>query len=381
MTRAALVKLLIAQTVLLVLALWAGAWLGRDEFLLATEGPEEEEIETSASPVADAGAGVPAVRLTRKAQRVVGIEVAAAEETELAETRRLPATVLDVQPLAELRGRLQAARHEADAALAAATASSAEHKRVQGLYDDDRNASQRALEAATAQAAADAARARAAQAALATLRDGARARWGARVAAWLDAPTGGPLERLVAGRDALLRVALPPEIALPADAALALPRDGGEPLRAAPLGAAPALDAAGPGRLYLVAGAGLAPGQRVELDHSGAIKEVGALVPPTAIVWHAGQAWVYVRESGRDEDDDDDPPKAAAPAASAAAAKDDDAEPAGDAFERRAAPRARRVGERWFLPAFFEDDPVVVQGAQVLLSEELKYQIRDENDD
>lgn len=380
MTRAALVKLLIAQTVLLVLALWAGAWLGRDEFLLATEGPEEEEIETSASPVAEAGAGVPAVRLTRKAQRVVGIEVAAAEETELAETRRLPATVLDVQPLAELRGRLQAARHEADAARAAAAASAAEHKRVRGLYDDDRNASQRALDTATAQAAADAARERAAQAALASLRDEARARWGARIAGWLDAP-GGPLERLVAGRDTLLRVALPPEFVLPADAALALPRDGGEPLRAAPLGAAPALDAAGPGRLVLVTGAGLAPGQRVELDHSGAIKEVGVLVPPTAIVWHAGQAWVYVRESGRDEDDDDKP-KAAAPAASAAAAKDDgDAEPTGDAFERRAAPRARRHGERWFLPAFFEDDPVVVQGAQVLLSEELKYQIRDENDD
>ncbi|HKX95813.1 MAG TPA: hypothetical protein VJM48_14000, partial [Methylibium sp.] len=115
---------------------------------------------------------------------------------------------------------------------------------------------------------------------------------------------------------------------------------------------------------------------------SGAIKEVGVLVPPTAIVWHAGQAWVYVRESGRDEDDDDDKPQpAAAPASATAANDDDDAAPAGDPFERRAAPRARRVGERWFLPAFFEDDPVVVQGAQVLLSEELKYQIRDENDD
>jgi len=33
------------------------------------------------------------------------------------------------------------------------------------------------------------------------------------------------------------------------------------------------------------------------------------------------------------------------------------------------------------VPGFEEDDPIVVRGAQVLLSEELKYQIRNENDD
>jgi len=51
------------------------------------------------------------------------------------------------------------------------------------------------------------------------------------------------------------------------------------------------------------------------------------------------------------------------------------------AFRRRAVPQARRVGEQWFVPGFEEDDPIVVRGAQVLLSEELKYQIRNENDD
>lgn len=378
MTRAALVKLLIAQTMLLVLALWASAWLGRDEFLLATEAPQEEEIETTASPVAEKVEGVPTVRLTRKAQRVVGIEVATAEEIELAETRRLPATVLDVQPLAELRGRVQAAHHEVEAARATAVASAAEQKRVHGLYNDERNASQRELEAATARATADAARERAAQATLTALRDEARARWGARIAAWLDAPAGSPLDRLMAGHDTLLRVGLPSQVALPADAVLTLPREAGAPLRTTPLGAAPASDSAGPGRLYLVAGAGLVPGQRVELAHSDALKEAGALVPPTAIVWHAGQAWVYVRKSGHDADE---APSKAPPSAASDPAGEDDDTPDADAFERRATPRARRHGERWFLPAFFEVDPVVVQGAQVLLSEELKYQIRDENDD
>jgi hypothetical protein len=66
----------------------------------------------------------------------------------------------------------------------------------------------------------------------------------------------------------------------------------------------------------------------------------------------------------------------ARPASAAAAAATEDG-----AFRRRAVPQARRVGEQWFVPDFEEDDPIVVRGAQVLLSEELKYQIRNENDD
>jgi hypothetical protein len=33
------------------------------------------------------------------------------------------------------------------------------------------------------------------------------------------------------------------------------------------------------------------------------------------------------------------------------------------------------------VPGLGQDDPVVIQGAQLLLSEEHKFQIRDENDD
>jgi hypothetical protein len=77
-------------------------------------------------------------------------------------------------------------------------------------------------------------------------------------------------------------------------------------------------------------------------------------------------------------DDDDRPAKPAAGASSSASSA---AALGPGAFQRRAVPHARRQGDRWFLPGFEEDDPVVVQGAQVLLSEELKYQIRNENDD
>lgn len=401
MTRAALVKLLIAQSVVLVLVGWAGVYFARDEFLLATEADEGEEIRTSASPAADDEAGVPTVKLSAAAQRNVGIELATPQPATLAGQTELPATVLDAQALAELHGRLQAARHELAAAGAVAAASGAEQQRVQGLYDDDRNASRRALEAATAQAAADAARQRAAQAALTALRDGARASWGPRIAAWLDVPDGAALQGIFSGRDALLRVTVPANGSLEADAELQMSMPGSTvPRRLQPLGAAPAADAPGLGRglLYRAAGGGLSPGMRLAVRHADGAPQPGVLVPASAVVWHAGQPWVYVRESDADEpaadssaptgaatkarpaqDDDDDHP--AKPAAGASSPASSAAALGPGAFQRRAVPHARRQGDRWFLPGFEEDDPVVVLGAQVLLSEELKYQIRNENDD
>ncbi|WP_428422038.1 hypothetical protein [Methylibium sp.] len=418
MTRPALVRLLIAQTVLLVLVGWAGVYFGRDEYLLATAkhlGDDEESL--AKAPAAIDVNGVPTVRLSAAARRNVGIEVAAPEPAEFGAETDVPVLVLDAQPLAELQGRLRAARHEAEGARAQAAASAAERQRVQALYDDDHNASQRALEAATAQAATDAARARAAQAQLAALHDSALAAWGPALTRELDGDGPGPVARLASGRDVLLRAMLRGDAAVPPGARLMLSLAGRkEPLAAAPLGAsgAGATGESGGGRslLFRTQGSGLVPGQRLsgQLHGAGARQQTGVLVPASAVVWHTGQPWIYIDETNepqdvsppasgggmpaaapkatrpRDGDDDDRPTAAGAaslPAAVPASAPPAPAAAADDthSFQRRAVPHARRIGEQWFLPGFAEDDAVVVRGAQVLLSEELKFQIRNENDD
>jgi hypothetical protein len=139
---------------------------------------------------------------------------------------------------------------------------------------------------------------------------------------------------------------------------------------------------------------------RLAVRHADGAPQQGAWVPASAVVWHAGQPWVYVRESDADapapassapagpvskaksaKDADDDADRPATPVATAASPASSAVATGPGAFQRRAVPHAHRQGDRWFLPGFEEDDPVVVQGAQVLLSEELKYQIRNENDD
>ncbi|MFO1336788.1 MAG: hypothetical protein U1F53_00900 [Burkholderiaceae bacterium] len=232
---------------------------------------------------------------------------------------------------------------------------------MQGLFDDERSASQRALDAARAQAAADAARLGAQQAHAgrpARRRPGQLGRHGGRLA---RRAAGAALDRLFAARAALLQAQAAPGAALPPGT---MHLDAGATARP--------LAGGGAGqRFYLVDTAGLAPGQRLWGRAAGPGAQVdGAWVPASAVVWHAGQAWIYLLQGA----DDDDAPAAGRPAAGAASE-------AAARFRRRALAGAERVDEGWFVPGLDGEDTVVVQGAQVLLSEELKFQLRNENDD
>ena len=92
----------------------------------------------------------------------------------------------------------------------------------------------------------------------------------------------------------------------------------------------------------------------------------GVIVPNTAVVWHAGKSWVYRKRDA-------------------------------ETFGRYEISTASELGDGWFqatapetgsdeaaLPqsaSLVPGDEVVISGAQLLLSEELKYQIRNENED
>jgi hypothetical protein len=105
---------------------------------------------------------------------------------------------------------------------------------------------------------------------------------------------------------------------------------------------------------YLVGSSGMRVGMRVagQLKLGGKVRE-GVIVPSAAIVWHAGKAWAYVKD-------------------------DEEA----DLFVRKEVSTALEQPGGWFDAGHFEEgDEVVVSGAQLLLSEELKFQIRNENED
>jgi hypothetical protein len=251
----------------------------------------------------------------------------------------LAVTVVDPQPLAEWRGRLQTALQELAAARATANASRLEQSRVQALFDDNRSASQRALETANALAQTDAARERSAQSQVIALRDSARATWGPIVAGWLEAADGTALQRLLSGREALLRAALRADDTARTPARLNLTPPGrSEPVTARGLGtvAPGAAEATAGGRhlLFLAPGAGLATGMRLSARSPGSGDEAsreGGLVPPrsdlarrTGLICArgaGGRAGRWVARNGAEPAAAPEPPRYASTASSVADAE------------------------------------------------------------
>ncbi len=353
MTPPKLRRLLWAQA--LIIALLAAALLhfGRDNGGGAGGGEREKAAVVAPTRVASE-AGVSVVRIPMASQRAGGIGTAVAVAMVWRTPSEAYGVVVDPQPLLQLHARYLAARAEQRAAAAALQRAEAERRRMQVLFADERNASQRAVEAAEADAAAARGRAEAAGASLAGLEAQALHEWGKTVAAWACQEHSPEFDGIAARREALVQIAVRPDQDATRAATLAvLGGDGRPPLPARPVSAAPRGDPllAGVGYFYRAAAASLPVGARVlaRLEQPGEGRR-GVRLPGSAVVWHAGKPWVYLRRDG-------------------------------ERFERRDVSGAEPVGDDWFVTAVDAGAQVVTAGAQVLLSEELRYQIKNENED
>jgi hypothetical protein len=339
--------------VIAVLA-WALVYFGRDELHLRARAPEDEIPLRSALST---HRGSTAVRLTKESQEASGIAVQTLESARAGVAAEVYGVLVSIQPLLDLRARYSASVSEARSLRAAASNSAADYQRFKKLFEDDRNVSERALQAAEAQWKADQARLAAAEQAIAAVRDTIRAGWGEVLAGWATNPESSALQALAQQREVLAQITLPHDLHAQAGtvalslAPVSVP-DQARPARF--ISAAPQTDATLPGvtYFYVASAHGLRVGMRVagRLKLGGKARE-GVVVPPAAVVWHGGKAWAYVKE----ED---------------------------DLFVRKEVSTAQELGNGWFDAGHFKaGDEIVVSGGQLLLSEEQKFQIRNENED
>jgi hypothetical protein len=347
-----LVPVIIAQALVIILLAWALVYFGRDEFKLFEQREESEVIAASRVSSHD---GIASVRITPSAQQASGIATAPLQAYALQPRSEVFGMVVNPQPLIELRARYLAALQDIRVLQPALARSQAEYRRVNSLYRDDRNASLRALQSAEAEWKADQARLAAAQAQASNLRGSMRALWGDVLAEWAADENSRPFTRLMNRDDALIQLTVPFD-SLRADMPAAL--------RVAPLGtedagrdasfisASPQVDPALAGRtfFYRAPGSDLRVGMRVTASVQNGGKALhGVIVPAAAVVWSSGKAWVYLKRGA-------------------------------DNFIRHEISASESAGDGWFEAAGLEaGDKVVVSGAQLLLSEEFRYQIRNEN--
>lgn len=343
-----------AMAAVIAVLVWALIYFARDELGLAEDRPEEDIVAESS---AAAKASFAAVHVPKQSQAASGLAVRSLQPVRLQASAEISGVVVNLQPLFDLRARYLTAAGEARALRAAATSSADEYRRAKGLFEDDRNVSERVVVAAEAQSRSDQARLAAADQTAAAILDALRAEWGAVLGGWAVGSDQGALDALARQREVLVQFTFPDELrdhAGRVPVAIAPVAGRGDSRSARFVSPAPRTDPNLRGATYFYAANadGLRVGMRVvgRVGLDGKPRE-GVIVPSSAVVWHGGKPWVYVKGEG-------------------------------DTFVRKEVSAAEAVPGGWFDAAHFAPgNEVVVNGAQLLLSEELRFQIRNENKD
>jgi multidrug efflux system membrane fusion protein len=269
-----------------ILLLIAGAVVGVLVTVAALHraGPAEEEKPPAAPQRVSVVDGEPTITLDDKTQREIGIVTARVAQSTHAEEMELFGTVVDVQELAALQNQAVAARAQLEQANAKAAFDRAELQRLRTLNADNRNVSDRAVQEAAANVAADEGAAASANASMRAAGSTIVQRFGPAVVPLIP--------DLVAMRKVLVQITMPMGVAAPQSLRI---RD----LDARLLSAAPRVDAKlqGTPYLYVAPGGTLAAGMNVTARYAGARGVAVAAVPPEAIVSWEGRSWVYVRRS------------------------------------------------------------------------------------
>lgn len=256
--------------------------------------------------------------------------------------------VVDLGELTDLRNTIENAKAQLNKANAALEVARKDYVRVKGLYEKNQNVSQKVVEAAEGTWRTEEANVQAAQTAVNTAQATALQHWGNVMADWLaqDAPE---FERLRLQKDLLLQVTLPPgrTVAGPqeatvqtADGRLTEAKFVSPALRTDP-------KIQGQSLFYTLSAQDgtLLPGMNVTVLLPAGKPVPGVVVPASAVVWLQGKAWAYAQiEANR--------------------------------FARREVSAEQPVQTGWFVPLdFTKDELFVLQGPQVLLSEEFRAQI------
>lgn len=311
---------------------------------------EEEAVETPAHVFVQNGQTM--IRLSPLAQAREGIRVAPLQVKTMRAELRGTAVLLPAGDLAALRNSYVAARAKWQLDQVHLKVARTQEQRVNSLYEQNQNMSLKALQDAQAAYEADQAQAESDQQQSALQLDSARQRWGGAVAGWIE-NNPPELAAVLKQRAFLAQVIFPPGESGKAPERLSLASPDSRLAPARLLGALPQVNPQiqGVSFLYLVSSRpGMAAGMNLAVMVPVGPRLRGSVVPGSAIVWWQGKAWAYQEDTG-------------------------------NTFTRREVLTANPVSGGYFVPGtgFAPGTKLVTAGAQELLSEEFRTQIKEED--
>lgn len=355
------------QAILIILLFWFMVYFAKDEFETASSNGTEDGINStsllSSNSAKDKGAAT--LLLSKASQQQSGIKTIALSSTQHQASTASFASVEAVDSLLEMRTRYLTAIADSNVIRSSMANKQQNAQRMQLLNQDDKNISDSAVQDAWASLHAEQAKLSASQTLAKGIRDSMHQQWGSVLTDW--ATQANPKQdflSLLHFQAVLIKVSLPFDASPNATSVIQISQIGGQAIaKAAFVSAAPQADTALQGKtyFYLAPAKNLRAGMRVSarLD-SQKQSSKGVIVPHEAVVWFANQAWVYQKLAAD--------------------------KPGSDKFVRRLISTEVEIESEtisgWFNTAgFVPGNELVSSGAQLLLSEELKYQITNENDD
>ena len=347
------------QAFLIIVLFWILVFYGKDEYDAYNQA-QEEEVATPNRVSQHEGATT--VTLSQQAQTQSDIRTSKVSTSLHQNTLSALGNVLNIDSLIELRTRYLNAKANANIARASLINSQQDFQRMQALNKDDKNVSDHAMLVAQAAFKADQAKVQAAETEANNLRDTMRQTWGSVLADEASKENvSASLQSLLQHREVLVLITLPLDSATPkAGETISISPTGTniKAIQASYVAASPQTDATIQGRTfyYRASADTLRAGMRLNVqlkDTSHNEKaSAGIAVPASAVVWYGGKAWIYKKQDK-------------------------------EQFIRLPISTDSPTSGGWFTQSkqLSNSDEIVVNGAQLLLSEEFKYQIKNENQD
>jgi multidrug efflux system membrane fusion protein len=257
--------------------------------------------------------------------------------------------VLDLQSLIDLRDNYVTFEANVKRSTAQIMVSRNEYSRAKTLFNFNKNVSIKDLQSAEAAFDSDVADSEAAIQNLTGLKGEIRRQWGDVITNWIAAHSPN-VKDLIENRLSIILITVPTGTNLPqAPETAKIQTADGKILSAHFISISPKTNPSIQGVNYLYsapAHASLSSGTNIVAHFLIGQKMEGVVIPDNAVVWWNGDAWIYVKT-------------------------------AEDEFHREMVSLTDRVAGGWFISEGAKPgDEIVIKGAQLLLSQELKPQVK-----
>jgi hypothetical protein len=347
---------ILIQAFIIIMLFWVLVFYGKDEYEAYTQVSEEEIESPNHVNTVD---GITIIEVNPETQQQSAILTSPLKATTYSENILSYGNVLAITELVNLRANYLAAQADATVVQNALTASQKNYERLYALNQDDKNISDHAVTIAKNDVSAHQTKLTAIQSNVRNLGDSMRQQWGNALTNLAIQPNQAVLfKQLVENQVALIQITLPfsartpvngSHVSIAPTAALA------KRVEARYLSPAPNTNLAMQGKTYFYYAKAdfLRAGMTIKVLDFTANNSApeGVMIPNNAVVWYAGRPWVYQKTSET-------------------------------TFMRLPINNDHEIEDGWFYQgALKANDLVVTSGAQLLLSEEFKYQITNENDD